>query len=256
MHTVFDKIYVISLITNKERQEFIKYQMNELGLEFEFIYGIDYTNLIIDSEKNPIIYPKVLNNNTNEACNFGCTIGHYQAVLQAYEFGYNNVLIIEDDVCFIKDKKLIEYYLNNIPKETDFITWDPRFIKNRHNKKEEFINLIKENNDQEYTFLPNDYEYICGGMMYAIMNKETMLFYLNNQRNWLKMSDHVEGFFENPIIERYVSNKCLCTDQYNIANNFKSKYYCYNNIYKKIYKLNIKDFYKPKTFKVFSRQQI
>ena len=44
MKTQFEKIYVLSLITNKDRQKFIKYQFNKLGLDFEFIYGVDYYN--------------------------------------------------------------------------------------------------------------------------------------------------------------------------------------------------------------------
>lgn len=48
MKTQFDKIYVLSLITNKDRQEFIKYQFNELGLDFEFIYGFDFHNFNVD----------------------------------------------------------------------------------------------------------------------------------------------------------------------------------------------------------------
>lgn len=37
MKTQFEKIYVLSLITNKDRQKFIKYQFNKLGIDFEFI---------------------------------------------------------------------------------------------------------------------------------------------------------------------------------------------------------------------------
>ena len=32
---------------------------------------------------------------------------HYQAVLQAYYLGYNNVLIFEDDVCMYEYKYVI-----------------------------------------------------------------------------------------------------------------------------------------------------
>ena len=44
MKTQFEKIYVLSLITNKDRQNFIKYQFNKLGIDFEFIYGVNYYN--------------------------------------------------------------------------------------------------------------------------------------------------------------------------------------------------------------------
>lgn len=56
METQFEKIYVLSLITNKDRQKFIKYQFNKLGIDFEFIYGVDYYNF------SNIQYPDVYKN--------------------------------------------------------------------------------------------------------------------------------------------------------------------------------------------------
>lgn len=246
------KIYVLSLITNYDRQEFIKQQFSEIGLEFEFIYGTDFYNLTNDSKNNPIIYP-CTSENFKDARNFGCVMTHYQAVLQAFELGYKNVLIVEDDICFIKDKKILYQYLSSIPYDADFVTWDPRFLaKNFNTEQKDFLDLIKHYNG-DYIFLPNSYKYLCGGMMYALMNRSTMELYLNNQRLKLKMSDHVDGFFENPTVTRYVCTKCLCTDQYNIAKHFNSEFSWYDNIYNKIDNLNIDDFYNPSSYQLFTR---
>ena len=252
MKTQFDKIYVISLITNHERQNFIRQQFNELGLDFEFIYGTDFYNLTNDSENNKITYP-CTSEFFKDARNFGCVMSHYQGVLQAYELGYNNVLIFEDDICFIKNKNIIKNYLNNIPTDADFVTYDPRFLSiNDNDEQETFLKLIKECNT-DYVFLPNTYEYLCGGLMYGLMNRYAMELYLYNQRTTLKMSDHVDGFFENPVVKRYVCNKCLCTDQYNISRDFDSQWQWYENIYNKISNLNINDFYIPNEWNLFTR---
>ena len=217
MNKFFDKIYVISLVSNKERQEFIKYQMNELGLEFEFIYGIDFDNLSFDKNQNNIEYPDLCKEqfNLNNNRMYSCTIAHYQAVLQAYEFGYNNILIIEDDICFIKDKNLIEYYLNNIPKDADFITYAPRFIDLDEIKS--FINIIENNKNNKYIEIPNDYYTLNGGMMIGIMNRKTMELYLNSQRSMFNTSDWVNGIFRNSQIKRYTIYECICLDQYHIV---------------------------------------
>lgn len=45
MITKFDKIYVITLVNNKERQEFISKQFNDLGINFEFMYSTDFKNI-------------------------------------------------------------------------------------------------------------------------------------------------------------------------------------------------------------------
>ena len=253
MQTEFDKIYIISLITNKDRQEFIKYQMNELGLDFEFVYGVDFKSLTNDAINIPIIYPEMYDNGTcKEAGTYGCAITHYQAVLQAYEFEYNNVLIIEDDVCFIKNKNLIEEYLNNIPKDADFINFDPRFLL-----EEEHNNLIDEikNNNDNYLKISDNYQKMCGGMMYGLMNRNTIKLYLDNQRKNLHTADRVLGLWKFPKVKRYISLKCICSDQFNISSNFDiNMHVSYRNIYNEINKINIEDFYKPKEYHIFSRE--
>ena len=257
MKTQFDKIYVISLTTEKARQEFIKQQFDDLGIEFEFIYGTDFGSFTKDGSGYWITYPYVYDNNTsNSPQNFGCTITHYQAVLQAYELGYKNVLIIEDDICFIKNKELIFDMLNSIPSDAYFVTWDPRFITTDIiNEQELLINELSQTSSK-YLHLQNHYKNLCGGMMYGLMNRYTMELYINSQRKNLNMSDRVIGIWKNPIIKRYVCSKCLCTDQYNIGQNFESAFIFYENIYHKINPLNRSLFYIPENFKYFTRFEL
>lgn len=259
MKTKFDKIYVISLITNHDRQDAITEQLKGCcDLDFEFVYGSDYYNFINDAHnhkiKYPNVYPWVDDNDAEHSFSrsFGCAITHYNAVLYAYELGYNNVLIMEDDVCFVKNKKLIYNSFNNIPEDADFITWDPRFVDkfetNLPNIKEDILN----SNDLFFNITNEKYPLMIGGMMYAIMNRQSMEFYLKTQHENFHAADIVLNFFYQPTVKKYVSTKCIATDQYNIENNFSGKggYQC---IYTLTEKLNNKMFYNPDKFTVFSR---
>lgn len=250
MNFNFDKIYVLSLVTNKLRQEFIKQQFEDLNIDFEFIYGIDYNNIVKNIKDESIKYPNVWPTHAiTKPGDFGCTAAHYQAVLQAYEFGYNNVLIIEDDICFIKDKNLLYECLNNIPKDGEFITWDPRFIY-QYDNKHVTDEIISSNS--LYIKLSDKYDGLIGGLMYAIMNKESMTLYLDNQRNKLSMSDHVLGFFRQPKVKRYLCTKCLCVEQYALICDFNCKF-GHNNLYMNINKFNKEQFYQPEKYLEFTR---
>ena len=251
MITKFDKIYVITLVNNKERQEFISKQFNDLGINFEFMYSTDFKNIKYGYSKFELNWPEMFIGDPNPANTFSCAVAHYQSILQAYEFGYNNIMCIEDDLCLIKDKDLIEYYLNNIPDDADFITYDPRFInENEYNKI--FDNIKKSNN--EWILLNNDIDGLIGSMMYGIMNRNTMQFYLESQRNSFTISDSVYGIFRNPTktIKRYTTKKCICTDHYNIENKFNT-IPIYHNIYKNIENLSIESFNIPEKFSSFTR---
>jgi len=227
MKTKFEKIYVISLIYNKERQLFIKKQLNELGLEFEFIYGTDYFNIKTDRFDKTINYPDltltcVIDHLVNDKM-YGCSMSHYQAVLQAYELGYNNVLILEDDICFIKDKNLINSYLNNIPKNADYITYSTRFME--PDEYRSFLKYQKKfySDDPKFVKIPNKYLTVCGTMMYGLMNRNIMKLYLENQRAHLNSPDWVDGIFRNPNIKRYGALHAICLDQYHMLKYNTSK---------------------------------
>ena len=250
MNTIFEKIYVVSLITNRDRQEFVKKQLDNLNLEFEFIYAPDFSNF-----KN-VQWPDINNFQIADDIkpnNFSCTLGHYEAVMQAYYLGYNNVLILEDDICFNKDASLIEDMLNNIPKDADFVTYDFRGVPPQ---EEEFKNIIKNNLDNKYAKL--EYERFYGGMMYGIMNKQTLELYINNQHEKMIMNDWVDNFWINPSITRYIPTKCLCVSQVFYKKVFVQKsekpIFLNDNVFYRVSEnLTENDFYKPDIFHEYSR---
>jgi len=257
MKMPFDKVFVLSLPSFKSRCKFMKAQLDNLGISFNFNWGIDLGNINKDSLDYKIQYPCIFGDHhihLSKKClgtDISCSLNHYSAVYKAYEFGCNSILIFEDDLCFIKDKNLIEQSLNNIPKDADFVTWDPRFgIPEDINQFSKDLDL---NQQKLYIKDNGQYKFMYGGMMYAIMNRKTMKLYLDNQRKKFCAADHIHGLFRNISVNKYISTKCLCTDQLNIENNFNVDnilklsphmigYICqYKN-------LNINNFYIPKIF--------
>ena len=254
MKTQFEKIYVLSLITNHSRQEFIKHQMDDLGLEFEFIYGTAFYELTNDSDNHIINWPNVWpwKNLQASGRSFGCTISHYNAVSQAYYLGYNNVLILEDDICFLKDKNIVEYYLNNVPNDCDFITYDLRFIDNND------LHNFCDNNDyhiNKYLHIKNNIVTLCGGMCYGLMNRDIMKLYLDNQNKQLFISDRVKDIFwtdDNSKIKRYCATQCIGLGQYLIEKMIEHRYYdwaiSYESAYQYVWNLCGNDFYIPEQY--------
>lgn len=49
------------------------------------------------------------------------TFAHYKCIREAYELHYDHILVLEDDIIFLKNKELIQEYLDNIPEEYDLI---------------------------------------------------------------------------------------------------------------------------------------
>lgn len=252
MNTIFKIVYIITMPTYKDRIAFMKQQLDDLGIRYSFIFGTDFDNIKNDSLNNEIRYPQ-LSGDTYNICtgkDFSCAVSHYNAVFQAYEFGYDNVLIIEDDVCFIKNKNLLERYLTDIPKDADFVTYDPRFWFNEDFDK--FANKLDNCTDM-FIKDNNEYKLMFGGMAYGLMNRNTIKLYLENQRKGFCFADHVRGLFRDVSVNKYIASHCICTDEVNIMNNFKHEFREYKNNYYDKYKLKAEDFYVPQKYDIFER---
>ena len=171
----FDKVYCISYCRNIEKQNNVRKLMKYLGIDFEFIYGADFSNLEILKHTNFNFYLGWSNckwgpNPENEEESFkyfshfvAASYDHYTAIIHAYESNANSILIFEDDCQFINDIDKIYYCLNNYPKDSDIVRFGAYFMY--YDFKENlniFINPRKENVIYD------------GSQMYGICNRETM----------------------------------------------------------------------------------
>lgn len=175
MNNIFDKIYVITTSKNINKQQHIYSILHDkLNLNFEFIYSIDMKNLqfMINYNNMNFSYDNPKDTIDYKYGHIGCSFTHHTAISNAYWHNYNNVLIIEDDAKFINDINYIEYVLNNIPEDADFIRYGLTYRENINNFED--INSIYISNNVG----------TAGTQCYAICNRKTMkkwLDYMNNK---------------------------------------------------------------------------
>lgn len=153
---LFDKIYCVHYLPYKERFEDIKSELSRVSLlehpNFEFYYTVpnDYYNWIFMSSKNfknnsNVKYNKISNIDIYPDCpeatnsdidfrfinntNINLLINMMDLLNDVKNFGYKRILILEDDVRFLKDLDKLETYINNIPLNYNIINFDPFIYK-------------------------------------------------------------------------------------------------------------------------------
>jgi len=119
----FNHIFVISGCSNFERRNWIDQEFKRVGIE-HFNYWYNF------SDNKRLILNKIRLNHNYIA------YGHYSLIKTCYELGYDNVLIFEDDVCFLNDLKTIYNTLEEFDKIKpeinaclfDYLPWDEHII--------------------------------------------------------------------------------------------------------------------------------
>ena len=148
-HRYFDKIICVHYLPYNDRLEIVKNELKRIGvpndmLEFSYTYNTPYLNILWGTFSNSNLTNCI---NTEAA---SCALGHYNAIKIAYESGCKRVLIIEDDICFLKNLNTIKETLDNIPTDADVVLFD-KFI---HFDTQTYNKLIGEN--KYYTNFNNE----------------------------------------------------------------------------------------------------
>jgi len=91
----FDHIFVISRCSNFDRRKWIDLEFNRVGInQFQYWYSFD-DNIKLD------------NNKFHEDKRKNIVYAHYSLIKTCYQLGYENILICEDDICFLNDNEQI-----------------------------------------------------------------------------------------------------------------------------------------------------
>lgn len=100
----FDKIYCIHLIEYKERFEEIQNELKRVGIDTKSEYfSWKYTTrnkmyqYIYQNPNFPQLNARFFTDSIKN-----CTMAHYEIMCECKAFGYNRVLILEDDIRLFK----------------------------------------------------------------------------------------------------------------------------------------------------------
>jgi len=123
----FDKIYCLHLAENQERYHHCLKEYKRLGIENKINFWWTCRHEI--SKKIGQFLTELHNEDYNRLDNlidiyagvFNCVFEHYSIIKTSYYRGFNNILILEDDLEFIDNIKLIENTFMNLPRDYDII---------------------------------------------------------------------------------------------------------------------------------------
>ena len=144
-YNYFDKIYCLFYTPYIKRKQLMQFQLDRVGILNSNIFEWYYTfGNKIDKDFNQYIHDKKCKNDW--IINVSITLGHYKIIRDAYYKGYNKILILEDDIRFLKDLNKIKQILDNRPQNINVIMYD-KFIFNYNMLKQ-----FKPINDYFSTF--------------------------------------------------------------------------------------------------------
>ena len=132
----FDKIYCLHLAEREDRHKNLLNELSVVGLfdstniwwtcfrPFSEIAGNSITTL-----KTEYYHERSMERNNVMAGVFNCALEHYTIVKQSYLRGFDNILIMEDDIKFDVDKSVLEKAISLIPNDYDLIRfWSTEYI--------------------------------------------------------------------------------------------------------------------------------
>lgn len=193
----FEKIVLLNLAERHDRLSFMKHQFKELGedkVEIHRAVFHPHCDVIIQA------FNMTRRGRFTRPNEFNCAREHYSIVKEAFEDGVKSLLIIEDDLCFLKDKNKIEMILKAIPKDYDIlrmsgITADPKAKS-----------LLEEN--ERKIWIKHDDVPLWSTAMYAL-SRRGMQYYLASQDKFYQVADYplyLSGVNSN-IVTSYVSEE-------------------------------------------------
>jgi GR25 family glycosyltransferase involved in LPS biosynthesis len=169
----FDHIYCIHYLPYRDRYPKCVDELTRVGIRQS---GTLSWRLTWDSP----LYEK-LYQICNAAPSLGCMkvgFAHYMCIKEAYELGFEHVLILENDNIFLKDTDKIEKILEDLPEDYDIVFLDKIPAKNA--KYEEALVNDKVNDSfidigKKFYVLANCYALSRKGMEHVIEAQERRL---------------------------------------------------------------------------------
>lgn len=121
-----DKVYIINLLSRTDRRHFMVEQLKDLGFYDDLMLRNKLE--IVDAVKFPGFNNEVLKtfNEQNESKIgttglYFCALEHYRVLKRALYYGYEKILVLEDDACFYRDPEKLFDALDCAPSKYDIL---------------------------------------------------------------------------------------------------------------------------------------
>lgn len=215
----FDAIYLLHFIPSKDRLAPAMNELKRVGIT-------EHPKFVLD-EAVLTKFDQIVYNNCNRSYGNELSVTqrrildiskrHYDVIKKSYESGHKRILIMEDDVCFLRDLDMINTYLENMPKDYDIAILDYRFYQKMDSVKqtvEEKYRKALSAKVNDYYMDVSDFEAIHSAACYAI-NRTYMFHIIQNMEYKLQPIDTLTC--HNPgIIDQHMRLK-RCIPVKNVA---------------------------------------
>ena len=215
----FDAIYCISLADNISRRDDLKKELSRVGI---LNLNIFHWKITVKNE----LYKYIWNNPSLKANKWwfhltgtlNCTLEHYAVYKECLALGYKRVLILEDDIVFLKDIKEIEKAIDNIPENYDILKFNSYFS----GTEEEIQKVINDNKINDYYFDYSSLQQISAAC-YAVSSK-AMIILSKYQETFYQPSDAILNVQNTEIDSKLVrvsTIKDICIQNFTYKDDLK-----------------------------------
>jgi GR25 family glycosyltransferase involved in LPS biosynthesis len=246
----FDKIFLLTMANRKERKESVLRQFKEIGIYDEIINSGKFE--IVETVTLPITQKAlncmgtsgdisfIYNNNDQRIGQFMCASEHYKMIKRSLINGYERILILEDDVCFIKKFEYIMKALEEAPESFNILHLEGYYWPYDDSEEQAYSTLLTQNiEDGRWISSDEGLRLWCTAAL--IYSRHGMEEYCRVQEAKFQSPDHPTFWMGNSYSYSYPlimqeKKTVFTSDIINYSSDIEEvnvylKYYDYNNYY-------------------------
>lgn len=130
----FDKIYLLTLSSRLDRSRSALNMLKNIGLEDENDLTVIYATPFPHNDIIADAFNRTNRGRFTKPNEYDCSRNHYSIIKQAYDLGYESILVLEDDIQFIKDFDKFNEYVDAITEDYDILQFggfsaDPKILE-------------------------------------------------------------------------------------------------------------------------------
>lgn len=200
----FDAIYCIHYLPFKERRARLEKELARVGIldldifKWKFTFDNPFDRV---SMSNPNLKYTRNNKRFNKGA-YNLAMAHYDVMRESLELGHKRILIMEDDVAFLKNLGSIIKIAWNVPKDYDIILFDK--VSNNMSEYASYITERLVNNSEGQLTGYAEFDLLWTTACLALSEKG-MKHICECQENYLGVADLYTNKY-NPGIHQYKSS--------------------------------------------------
>ena len=156
----FDKIYVINLVNRPERKKFIENELKAIGIYDELVATdklewVEAVKLPITQKAMDCMYQSgdvdfSYSNQSQKVGQFMCSSEHYRVIKKSIYKGYKRILVLEDDVCIMKNFQHIMRALEQVPDDFKILHFEGFYWPMGDEDRNEYLSVMSKTVEEGY----------------------------------------------------------------------------------------------------------